>query len=193
MRRLLILVALLMSSAVTQAAINLGFQSGVQTGNTFNVDLVISGLGAAEAPSLSSYDLDIDFDSTYLTFSHAVFGDSLLGNQLDLANLGVNPAGASEISTGRINLYELAISDSPAELNHGQADSFTLATLSFFVLNAGHSQLAITNINALGDADGNALAANTLASTVTTVPLPAAGMSFASALLGLLSFKRRSL
>jgi hypothetical protein len=57
-----------------------------------------------------------------------------------------------------------------------QTDSFTLAILSFNVLNSGTSQLSMA-INALGDAEGNALVAANAASVsiaTTVVPLPSA-------------------
>lgn len=115
-----------------------------------------------------------------------VFGDSLLGNQLDLKYIGLNPSGAMEVVPGILNVYEQALSDLPADLNSGQADRFTLATLIFSVVNPGSSQLAITAVNTLGDADGNVIVADTLPTAVTTVPVPSVAWLFGTALLGFL-------
>jgi hypothetical protein len=52
------------------------------------LNIFISGLGDGTAPSLSTFDLDISFDPTILAFSTAVFGDPILGDQLDIWGLG---------------------------------------------------------------------------------------------------------
>lgn len=154
-----------------------------QTGNSVNVQISISGLGQGSAPSLGAYDLNLDFDAGYLAFSGAVWGDALLGNQLDLFNAGDNPSGAELIAPGTINLYELSL-DSVADLYNLQADSFTLATVGFQVLKAGTSPLTLS-ANAVADAEGNGLAVTTLSTPVTTVPLPSAMLLMLSGLLGL--------
>jgi hypothetical protein len=154
-----------------------------QAGSSVNVKISISGLGQASSPSLGAYDLDLGFDAGYLAFSGAVWGDALLGNQLDLFNVGGNPSGAELVAPGIINLYELSF-DSVADLNSLQADGFTLATVSFDVLKAGSSQLTLS-ANAFADAEGNDLAVITLSAPVTTVPLPPAMLLMLSGLLGL--------
>lgn len=153
-----------------------------QTGNSVNVQISISGLGQGSAPSLGAYDLNLDFDADYLAFSGAVWGDALLGNQLDLFNVGGNPSGAELIAPGTINLYELSL-DSVADLNDLQADSFTLATVGFQVLKAGTSLLTLS-ANAVADAEGNDLAVTSLSAPVTTVPLPPAMPLMLSGLFG---------
>ena len=167
-----LLLPLLLAGGTAEASINLGFNTLSQSANALEIAVVVSGLNEASAPSLSTYDLDIQFDSAHLTFAGAAFGDPLLGSQLDVFNFGANVIAADVTSPGVLNLFELSL-DTPEDLNQLQADSFTLATLSFAIVNAGSSQLTIA-IHALGDADGNALAASTAPATIAAVPLPSA-------------------
>lgn len=133
------------------SALTLGFNPSIQSvsvGSTTTVDLVISGLGNGVAPSLGTFDLDIGFNPSTLGFSGATFG-----NQLDLFGLGdvqlVTPG------VGTVNLFELSL-ELPLDLESLQADTFTLATLSFNALAIGSSPLSIS-VNALGDANGDPL------------------------------------
>ena len=154
-----------------------------QIGNSVNVQIGVSGLSQYSAPSLGAYDLDLSFDPSLLRFSGAVFGDATLGNQLDLFSLGGNSSSADLTAPGIVNFYELSF-DSVADLNSLQADSFTLATLSFDVLDFGTSDLTLS-VNAFGDAEGYDLPVTTLSTSVTTVPLPSAIFLMASGLMGL--------
>jgi hypothetical protein len=196
--RLLILATLLLFTGMAQASVYstntpdtiiLSIDRITQTGNSVDIGIGISGLGSAVAPSLSTYDLDLDFDPTYLSFARVEYGDSLLGNQLDLFNLGSNPASAELTSPGVVNLFEVS-GDSVADLNSLQASSFILATVTFDVLNAGASQLELVS-NALGDAGGNSLAHLIVApATITTVPLPPAFFMMFSGLFTILATKK---
>jgi hypothetical protein len=187
--KLVVLTMLLLANGIVQAAINLGVNPIAQSGDSVDIGIVISGLDSGVAPSLSTYDLDLYFDQSQLSFASAVFGDSVLGNQLDLFNFGSNPAFTGITSPGVLNLFELSF-DSSADLNDLQADSFTLATLTFNILNAGTSQLDIL-INALGDADGNSLGdATATPAAITTVPLPPAFFMMFSGLFAVLTTRR---
>ncbi len=178
--RLLFLTSLLLFTGITQANISLGISPITQSGNSVNLGIVISGLSSASAPSLGGYDFDIGFDPAHLSFNSAIFGDSVLGNQLDLFNLGSNYTTANLVSPGILNLSELSF-DAIADLNTLQADSFTLATLSFNMLNPGTSQLTVA-INVLSDAEGSALLANNTSVDITTVPVPGAAWLMLSGL-----------
>ncbi len=167
-----LLLPLLLAGGSADASINIGFNTQSQSATALEIAVVVSGLSDASAPSLGSYDLDIQFDGAHLAFVGAVFGDPLLGNQLDVLNFGANAVAADLIAPGLLNLFELSL-DTPQDLNLLQADTFTLATLSFDIVNTGGSQLTIA-INALGDADGNALAAITTPATISAIPLPSA-------------------
>ena len=180
--RVLLLASLLIFTGLAQAGVYstsnpdnviLSIARITQTGHSMDIDMGISGLGSGAAPSLSTYDLDLEFDPAYLAFATVRYGDPLLGNQLDLFNLGSNAAAAGVASPGVVNLFELS-GDSVADLNTLQASSFILATVTFDVLMAGTSPFGLVS-TALGDADGNALPHIIVApATITTVPLPPA-------------------
>lgn len=149
----------LLLAALPLHAITVSLNPATQTvtaGSSVDVALVISGLGSGAAPSLGTFDLDLSFNSSILSFTGAVFGDPGLGDQLDV--LGLGSIFAATPGAGSVNLFELSF-DAAADLDALQADSFTLATLSFSALSAGTSPLGIT-LNALGDANGDPLTAD---------------------------------
>ena len=158
-------------------------------GSPVDVALIISGLGNGTAPSLSAFDLDVSFNSRILSFSSAVFGDPTLGDQLDIFDLGGNPMSAGLTGEGRLNLFELSL-DLPAVLDAKQADSFTLATLTFNALTNGNNPLGLS-INSLGDAFGNPISATVTDGNITVVPIPGTIWLIGSALLGMLGSARR--
>ncbi|WP_150047430.1 MULTISPECIES: cohesin domain-containing protein [Methylomonas] len=160
-------------------------QQSVTLGSTASIELRISGLD--EATALSAFDVQIVFDPTVLAYDHSAFGD-----QLDLFGLGDVRGVESEY--GVLNVWEISL-DGAADLLGGQADAFTLATLSFQAVGEGFSALTLS-LNALADADGNGLPAQLgeAGVTVSAVPLPAFGYSLALALAGLpLAGRRRRL
>lgn len=174
-KQLVAIASLSAASVSALAAINLAADPSSQTigvGGAVTVGIKIDGLGVGAAPSVGTYDLDLAFDSSVLNFVSATFGDSVLGNQLDLFGLG-NVASVTP-SPGTVNLFELS-QDTASDLNSLQADSFVFATIHFSGLAVGISPINIT-LNALGDADGVALLANTSSGLVqvTAVPAPAA-------------------
>jgi hypothetical protein len=104
-------------------------------GEKIEVAVTISELGDGVAPSLSTYDLNISFDNTILDFSSVTFGDPVQGNQLDLSGFGTETE-IREPSLDVVNIFELSF-DFPDDLDTFQADSFTLATLSFDTIRTG--------------------------------------------------------
>lgn len=168
----LLWIPLLLAGGTAEASVNLGFNTLSQTASALEIAVVVSGLNDVAAPSLSTYDLDIQFNSAHLAFVGAVFGDPLLGRQLDLLDFGSNATAAEITSLGVLNLFELSL-DTPEDLNSLQAYSFTLATLSFDIINAGSSQMQI-GINVFDDAVGNSIAPIISPATIAAVPLPSA-------------------
>lgn len=158
--------------------------TSVAVGSTFSVTIAIADLFGASAPSLADYDIDVDFDASRLGYVGFTWGDSVLGDQLDLAHLGsLAFADESQAASGRLNYFEVSYDDS-ALLNAMQADSFGLLTLTFSALGNGVAPITLS-VNALGDANGNALAAQIANGgvQVNEVPLPSTLSLFASALL----------
>jgi hypothetical protein len=192
---IMISLLLLLFSNSTSHAITIGFDpvtQDVSLGSPAVVDLFISGLGDGTAPSLGTFDLDVTFDSSILSFSSAAYGDPVLGDQLDLFGFG------SIITTtpgaGYVNLFELSL-DSALDLVDFQAGSFILATLTFDTLAPGTSPLDIHDNYALGDAWGDPLIASTEGGNihVASVPEPSTILLLSSGLLGIGYFGRRKL
>jgi len=175
-----ICLAAVLSFSCTIQASSLGFGSIIQTGQLLNVELTISGLADGEADSLSTYDLDVLFDSSHLEYLSSSFGDTELGNQLDLFDFGDNFTYSGTTAPGVLNIFEESF-DFSEDLNELQASSFTLVTVGFDILKSNTSQIQFL-VNALGDADGNPLAATLNLAVVTTVPVPAAFWMMASGL-----------
>ena len=165
----------------------------VTLGNTASITLAISGLGNGTA--LGTFDINVGFNSGILGFSSAAYGDSHLGDQLDLEALGTIATTTPGIST--VELFELSF-DSAAVLAGQQSTSFTLVTLDFNTLGLGQSALSIS-INALGDQNGNSLNATAIDGTVTVnpsrivAPEPGTVLLLGSGLLALLGVGRRKI
>src|ERR1039458_750954 len=89
----IVMVGLVLSGCPTAFAdvITLGVfpaSQSVALGSPVNVSLQITGLGNEAAPSLGTFDVNLNFDPTILSFNSAVFGDPILGDQLDPTGLG---------------------------------------------------------------------------------------------------------
>ncbi|MBS1214359.1 MAG: hypothetical protein H6R26_2976 [Proteobacteria bacterium] len=88
----------------------------------------IAGLG--DGVALGGYDLTVGFDTTLLSFRNALFGDPVLGDQLDLDHSGTQRPSAAVNNPGRLDLLELSL-DAASLLRQEQANQFLLATLGF--------------------------------------------------------------
>lgn len=155
--------ALALCTALPASAITIEVSpssQSVDVGSPTTVELVISGLGDGTAPSLGTFDLDVGFDSSILSFTGATFG-----NQLDLFGLGSLQDVIAGVGT--VNLFELSL-DLADDLDTLQAGSFLLATLSFDALASGSSTLSIS-VNALGDSLGAPLEAEVIGRTIRSV------------------------
>jgi hypothetical protein len=168
-------------------AVLIGFQPSDQTvflGDSVSVDLVISGFDASQ--SLGDYDLNLSFDSSILNLSSVIFGNELGTSLQDTSNAG----------TGTLNLNELSW-ESATTLENDQADSFTLATLTFDTLSLGLSKLDISSVFALGDQYGSwldfSLASGSIEviENLVNVPEPGAVALFSFGLISLTALRRR--
>lgn len=159
-------------------------------GNPVDVTIRISDLGEFTGPSLSTFDLDVSFDPAILNINSVTYGDPVLGDQLDLFDLG--SLTATTVEAGSLNLFQLSF-DLPDDLNSLQPSAFALATVSFDTLEPGTSRLGLTT-NALGDAAGEPLEADFVDGLVTVnpIPLPSTLILFVTGLAGLGSLARVS-
>jgi hypothetical protein len=163
----------------------------VTLGSLVNVALEVAGLGAQAAPSLGTFDLNLDFDPTILSFNSTVFGDPILGDQLDPTGLG-NTINFSSPGSGTVELFDLSL-DTASQLNGLQPAAFILGSLAFDTIGAGTSPLNVT-INAMGDADGNSLSAGIQDGSlgVNSAPEPRPVLLVAVAVIVIVISTRRS-
>ena len=163
---LLLSLTVFFSPSSVEAVISLDFVPSSQivtVGGSAEVGIKISGLGDLIAPSLGTYDITIAFNPAVLAFNSVVYGDPILGDQLDLFSLG-SLTGTTP-GVGSVNLFELSF-DTVDDLNNLQAADFILATLSYDAIGVGISPLTFSAV-LLGDANGDALTATTSNGSVT--------------------------
>lgn len=189
---LLILVLLLAAAPSWAGPITLGLTPGSQNigvGGFAEVEVLISGLGSGAAPSLSAFDLDILFDFSVINLTGVFFGDSGIGDQLNL--LGAGSITSYDDSTpGQVNLFEVSL-NTAAELDSLQASDFSLLRLQFQGVNIGLASLVLS-INYLGDSIGDPLTVSVEPETATIdvtqgEPIPEPS-TFGFLLLGLAAF-----
>ena len=160
-------------------------------GETVEVDLVVSGLGNFAPESLGAFDVSVNYDATVFGFAGYALGN-LLGN------LGlVEALDASGGDTGTsVNIAEVSLL-SIADLHALQPDAFTLATLTFDVLDLA---IGATSQLSLGDpllagADGDVVPATSGGPTTfvgrAAVPSVGTALLFLGGLLSMRLARRR--
>jgi len=185
--------------SISALAITIGFEPASQevvVGDPASVNLVISGLGDEEWPSLGGFDLFIEYDPTILALSDVSFGDPTLGDQLAIG------WGATYLSSTYSSSIEELLGLSfgpPSDLISSQAPSFVLAILTFDTLSVGTSPLEIVDPNPpfymsrLSDELGEPLDFERESGSISPVPEPATFILIGFGLggIGILRRKRR--
>lgn len=167
-------VSLVLLFSVDASAISIDLipnHTNIAVGDQLALQVKISNLSDSNAPSLGVYDLDLNFNNNLFSFSHLIWGDNVIGNQLDLSGSG--SAQTSTVNSGIINLFELSFDDIDS-LNNLQAGEFTLFTLLFDAIAIGSGNFSIGN-NIFGDAVGDLLTIDRFSDAqinISSVPVP---------------------
>src|SRR5688572_9383987 len=140
-------------------------QTAINVGDNIEVQVRISGLSDASAPALGVYDVHFNYDASLFNFSSVLWGDSTLGNQLDLSNFGSLQDSSSGSSW--LNALELSFDDA-TDLELLQAGEFTLFSvmLNAIAIVCGHYSLTT---NPLGDASGDDVLIDNITGTTVDV------------------------
>lgn len=167
----------------------------VSAGSLFSLTVGIQGLGDFAAPSLGTFDLDVNFDPALVRFESITFGDPTLGDLLGPVTPSVTGSGLNGPGDA-LNLFSVSL-DTPAELNASQPSEFTLASLWFTALAVGSGGFTIDNV-ILGDADGSPLTLDGTRGaevniTARAVPEGSVGIWTTVLTLGALTFGRSRL
>lgn len=140
-------------------------QTAINVGDNIEVQVRISGLNDASAPSLGDYDVNFNYDASLFNFNNIVWGDSTLGNQLDLSGFG----SLQDSNSGSDWLRVLEVSfDGAYDLELLQAGEFTLFSVLLNAIAVGSGNFSLTK-NAFGDAYGNDLLVGTINTTTVNV------------------------
>jgi hypothetical protein len=151
----------------------------VTVGGNVAVDVRVSGLAAGV--DVGAFDFSVLFNSGVLNLTGYSLG-AALG---DLSAFEALDVSAGSTGSGKFNLAEISLL---SDLGL-QQDSFTLATLYFTAVASGNAALSLGDV-VLGDAFGNALAADLGGAAISAVPEPQALLLFMSG-LALLGAARR--
>ena len=140
-------------------------QSSVNVGDNIEVQVRVSGLNTASAPSLGTYDLNLNYDANLFNVSSILWGDSTLGNQLDLTGFGSLQNSSSGL--GWLNAFEISV-DEAVDLELLQAGEFTLFSVLLNAIAIGNGNFSLTT-NTIGDAYGNDLLIDTINGTAVDI------------------------
>src|SRR5262245_14014501 len=168
--------------------------SAVSVGDTFGIDIVVSGLDAG-GEIVSAFDLDLAYDAGLVSAAGITFSPLLGVPDVDAFTAGV-------FSSGRVDFANLSLL-SNLDLAALQGDSVLLARLTFRALDAATAALNLDPLAAPGvalvgldpfsllpiDRIGNA---SVLITRPTTVPQPGSLALIALALIAIAIVKRTS-
>lgn len=167
MKTLLKLLALAsLSFAVNAYALSIDLaanQSTVNLGDEVAVQVRISGLEGDTAVGV--YDLQLNYDSSIFSLHQIVWGDAVIGNQLDLLGFGSLQDSSSDTNT--LTAFELSFDDL-LDLESLQASEFSLFSIILKSIALGTSQFSLTS-SLFGDANGSELMIDSINNTQVSV------------------------
>lgn len=150
------LLAIGLSLSLNAQAISIDLianQTAVNVGDNIEVQVRINDLSDTSAPALGVYDVNFNYDASLFNFSNILWGDSALGNQLDLSGFGSLQDSSSGLNW--LNAFELSFDDA-LDLELLQAGEFTLFSVLLNAVAIGSGNFSLTT-NSIGDAYGNDL------------------------------------
>ncbi|REL28082.1 hypothetical protein DXX93_16945 [Thalassotalea euphylliae] len=168
----LVLILNFMFASMAQANVILSLDTAPQDaalGDTVSVNLSIDGLGDGVPLSLSSFDINIAFDTSALSFA----GYNLFDGLGDLSLFEAEDFSLGDLGGGIANISELSFLTN-VDLWAFQPASFTLAELLFTVDAVPSSSDISVNGAVLFDTNGdliNVVGVNN--TSITAVPAPA--------------------
>ncbi|MBL4765377.1 MAG: hypothetical protein JKX67_08905 [Colwellia sp.] len=178
----LVLVMTFMFASIANANVILSLDPGTQDsviGDLVSVSVMIDGLGDGVPLSLASFDIDVAFDTSALTF----MGYSLFDNLGVVDFFEADDFSMGEYTLGIVNIFELSYL-SNFDLWGFQPGSFALAELFFVADTAVISAISFASAD-LADVNGDVININAVNdASVTAVPTPASSILI---FLGLLS------
>lgn len=133
-------------------------------GQSLLVEVNVANLVDGAAPSLSGFDITLNFDPGVLGFAGITFGSGL-----DVLGSGDN-LQESIVGANSVNAFELSL-DTVDDLNNLQLGAFTLFTVAFDAIAEGTSELSLT-LNSLADAAAIEIDAQTLGASINVAPVP---------------------
>lgn len=182
------ITCLILMLAVTRPACAIAIDiypnfNSVPVGQVIRLDIVITGLGSGNAPSLSAFDVGMTYEPSHAEFTEIAFGNNGV-DQLDLMGFG-SITYVDDSYPGQVYFGEISFDD-PSYLNNWQQDSFILASLDFYVASIGIIQFSLRDVTLI-DAFGGALGLDNdpgiVEVTATAVPLPSVGWLMISGVL----------
>lgn len=169
MQKLLaVLCALGLSLSLNANALSIDLiasQVAVNVGDNIEVQVRISDLNDASAPALGVYDVNFNYDADLFSSNGINWGDSTLGNQLDLSGFG--SLQGSDGGMDWLRAFELSFDDA-LDLELLQAGEFTLFSVLLSAIAIGSGNFSLTT-NAIGDAYGNNFFIDTINGTTVNV------------------------
>lgn len=129
------------------------------TGNSIDIDILISALD--EDKDLSVFDFNLLFDPSVLQYSS-------YNLDVNLGDLSKNEAFDASFGLTAPGILNLASFSGLMDLNF-QPENFKLATVTFKGISSGISMLNFANL-ILGDQNGNEMAFTTVKGSVKSVP-----------------------
>ncbi|WP_419660787.1 uncharacterized protein Dvar_11940 [Desulfosarcina variabilis str. Montpellier] len=161
------------------------FTTAPAMADSYSVDITISNLGDF---NLASFDLDVTYDSSLLTFSDYTLTEELGSfTGPDPISPDAEDWSWGDYALGTVNLAVVSYLDDLSS----QPDTFTLATLSFSGDESALDAISISYLD-LSDDFGDPIPVSVNGTHINVVPIPGAIWMALPGLLGIIGVRRRT-